>query len=120
MATEQQVKAQVAEMRQALESARASARTGGVVRVLGVIVGLVIVGIYVWVFLSLIQSVVKSKEMETALTTRLEGLQRDAGLTQDGVQRVLKAVQPTLVDEAKRAIKDAGLESWRRKKPRRW
>jgi hypothetical protein len=60
--TEQDVKNQIAEMRGALASVHASQRKAGIVRILGVVVGLGVVAIYVFLFFDLARGLIEEPE----------------------------------------------------------
>jgi len=101
MASEQEVKSQVAEMRAALVSIRKSARIGSWVRILGVVVGLIIVALYVMAFINLGKSVVQGGEMRAAVEQRVARIREQLDL-----ERKL----PVLAKEVLPVYKDAGLE----------
>jgi hypothetical protein len=103
--SEQEVKSQIAEMREGLQSARASARTGRIVGILGVLVGLGIVAIYVALFISLGKSVVESKEIPSIVQSRFERLQLDSVISQ-----VIQQAGPAYVKESQELLKDLDLQ----------
>jgi len=103
-ASEQEVRSQIAEMREALQSARASARTGKIIGVLGVLVGLAIVAIYVVLFIGLGKSVVKSDELPRVLRARVERLQLDRAVSQ-----IIEEAAPAYLAEARTLVEDLEL-----------
>jgi hypothetical protein len=102
--SEQGIKSQVAEMRQALRSARASARTGKIIYLLGVVAGLAIVAIYVVLFLTVIQSVAEPQRLGQMLQERLDRIQLDEGL-----QKVIKVAGPEYVAGARELLEGLDL-----------
>ena len=70
--SEQELKGQIAEMREALRSARASARTGKIVGIVGVLLGLCIVAYYVLSFFRLAGEVAKPEVLAREVGKRIE------------------------------------------------
>jgi hypothetical protein len=103
--SEQEAKQQIAQMRQALESMRASARRSSYVRALGVLVGFVIVGIYVYLMISLGFSVAHSKQFVPLVKQRIEML-----AIQTKVQQAVKAALPAYRDEGEKLLKGMNLQ----------
>jgi hypothetical protein len=99
--SEQEVKNQVAEMRAALDSIHASARIGSWVRILGVVVGLVVVGCYVWAFINLGRSVVTGGRMKSAVEKEVKMMQS---------QLNLNTQLPALGKEVAKVYQEQGME----------
>ncbi|MHC4591851.1 MAG: hypothetical protein ACYS8L_04040 [Planctomycetota bacterium] len=102
--SEQGIKSQVAEMRQALRSARASARTGKIIYLLGVVAGLAIVAIYVVLFLTIIQSVAEPQRLGQMLQERFDRIQLDEGL-----QTVIEVAGPEYLAGARELLEGLDL-----------
>ncbi len=94
--SEQEAKQQIAQMRHALVSMKASARRASYVRIVGVIVGFAIVGIYVYLFIHLGVSLAKSDKFRPLVEQRLETL----GL-QDKAVKVAERAFPIYVEAGK-------------------
>ena len=102
--SEQELKGQIAGMREALRSARASARTGKIVGILGVLVGLCVVALYVLAFLNLGKRVAESKELPRIVLQRVEQLR-----LQDILVEVAEEAAPVYLEEARELLKDMEL-----------
>jgi len=103
--TEQEVKGHIAEMRESLQTIRSSLRTGTVVRLLGLVVGLVIVAFYVLSFWNLGKNLLQSGELQAEVKKRVE---------QVPVQRIistaLEQAGPAYLQEAQNLLSDLELE----------
>ena len=102
--SEQELKGQIAGMREALRSARASARTGKIVGILGVLVGLCVVALYVLAFLNLGKRVAESKELPRIVLQRVEQLR-----LQDILVEVAEEAAPVYLAEARELLEDMEL-----------
>ncbi len=94
--SEQEAKQQIAQMRHALESMKASARRSSYVRIVGVIVGFAIVIVYVALFIHLGMNLSKSEKFKPIVEERLKTL----GLQETAVKVVEKAL-PTYLEAGK-------------------
>jgi hypothetical protein len=108
-ASAQEVKSQIAEMREALRSARASQRTRRVVGILGVLVGLGIVALFVWLFFSLGKGVLTSQEFRAKLQDRLQMEVNQMNL-QSKLRTVAQEAAPAYLEEAQKVLRDMNLE----------
>ncbi len=97
--SEQEAKQQIAQMRHALVSMKASARRASYVRIIGVIIGFGIVGIYVYLFISLGAAVAGSNRFRPLVEERLKTLD----VQRKAVQVVEKAV-PIYLEEGKKML----------------
>jgi hypothetical protein len=104
-ASEQEIKSQVAEMRQALRSARTSMRAGRLVGIFGVLAGLCIVGLFVYLFISLGMRAADRKAIEPILRRHVEALQIRSSLEQ-----IVRDVGPVYLDEAGKMLKGMDLQ----------
>ncbi len=109
--SEQQVQGRIAEARESLRSIRASLRTGTVVRLLGLVVGLIIVGIYVSAFLGLGKRVLESGQMREQLQRRWDMIRTQESLNAEGLEQVLRQVGPVYAKEARAALKELDITS---------
>jgi len=107
-ASEQEIKSQVTEMREALRSAAASRRAARVVNIVAVLVGFCIVGFIVWSILELrrpfIAMAKHPEELQEAVMAQLRPLQLD--------QKAMKALQeaaPAYLDEGRKMVQDLKL-----------
>lgn len=103
--TEQEAKGHIAEMRESLQTIRASLRTGTMVRLIGLVVGLLIVGFYVISFLGMGRELAQSGELQAELRRRVE---------QVPVQRIistaLEQAGPAYMQETQALLTDLQLE----------
>jgi len=104
--SEQEAKQQIAQMQQSLESMRVSARRGSYVRIVGVIVGFAIVGIYVYLFIGLGMAVKNSKEFPKIIKNRLEVLQ-----PQKVLATAAEKALPVLWEESQKMAADMDLRA---------
>ncbi|NLW50373.1 MAG: hypothetical protein GXY85_05960 [Candidatus Brocadiaceae bacterium] len=102
--SEQEVRGQIAEMREALRSARVSAKIGRIVGLLGVLVGLGIVALYVWMFFQLGKNVAQPTELRAELDKRVEGLQ-----LQDNLTRIMHDSAPAYLQEGRALLDEMDL-----------
>ena len=104
-ASEQEIKSQVAEMRQALRSARTSMRAGRLVGIFGVLAGLCIVGLFVYLFISLGMRAADRKAIEPVLRRHVEALQIRSSLEQ-----IVRDVGPVYLQEAGKVVQSMDLQ----------
>jgi len=101
-ASEQEIKSQVAEMRQALRSASAGRRAARVVNIFGVILGFCIVGFFVSRILLLGKEVISNTDkLQKAFMVHINSMQLDKKALQ-----ALKEAAPAYGDEARKLIAD--------------
>jgi len=104
-ASEQEIRSQIAEMREALRSAAAGRRAARVVNSLGVLVGFCIVGFIVWQVISLVMSIAHNTDaMQAAFRTQLTALQLDRK-----AQQIVELAAPTYLDEGRKMLTDLNL-----------
>jgi hypothetical protein len=104
-ASEQEIKSQIAEMRQALRSAAASRRAARVVNMLGVLVGFCIVLFIVISIVNMGKDLVnRPQDLQKAFRQQIDALQLDRKATE-----VLDAAAPAYINEATQLVKDLQL-----------
>ncbi len=96
---------ELAEARESLHTIRASSRKASLVRLLGVVVGLVIVLLYLWAYWSLALSLAQSEDLKTQFEQQFEQLQIGQNL-----QMVFKETGPTFREELLKLIEEMGLQ----------
>lgn len=105
-ANEEEVKGQIAEMRQALESAKESRRIATYVRAVGTLLGFVIVGLFVWlgVYRPFMRLAENPEPMREAAREQLETLQLG-----DKMMTIAREAAPTYAELAQEIAQDVGL-----------
>jgi len=100
--SEEEARNQIAQMRAALKSVRASAHAATAVRIVGVIVGLCIVGIYVLLFMGIVSGLRKSPDFGAELKKRWDVMQLDKGL-----ETIMQEVGPVALKEGLRVLQES-------------
>ncbi|MFO7959299.1 MAG: hypothetical protein R6X33_19625 [Candidatus Brocadiia bacterium] len=103
--TEQEAKGHIAEMRESLQTIRASLRTGTVVRLVGLVVGLLIVGFYVYSFLGMGRELAESGELQAELRRRVEEVP-----VQRIISTALEQAGPAYMQETQALLKELQIE----------
>ena len=113
--SEQDVRRQIAEMQEAIESAQASRRTGTIVRAIGVVVGFIIVILFVWlgVYNPFQRVAEQPEELREAFRVRLATI--DA---QEKLQRISQELTPVYMPMVAQAATDVGLADAAREQAR--
>ncbi len=107
--SEQEVKNQIAAMEEDLDSIRTSARIGSWVRILGVLAGFGIVGLFVWAFISLGMNVYN--DMEPALRTEADRIKNNLTGDPKQFQALAEEVGKAYLEEAKAMVEDMDLQT---------
>jgi 5-bromo-4-chloroindolyl phosphate hydrolysis protein len=103
--SEQEAKQQIAQMRLALESMKASARRASYVKFFGVIIGFAIVGVYVYLFISLGAALAHSTKWVDVIKGRPE-----VQNLQEVVKKTATSVVPVYLKEGQKMVQSMNLQ----------
>ncbi len=104
-ATEAEVQQQIEETREALQTIKTSLRRSTLVRLLGVVVGLVIVLGYLWLFYRVAKEIEKSPEVRQAFVEYFERLELGKKAAE-----VAEGIAPTYLEEVRNVMEETGLQ----------